>query len=518
MNNSGISRTLTLGDIVAEHAINRPQDIAFVDGPTRLTWPELDARVNRLANALQAAGFGRGDRVLWLGQNSWRCIEAMIAAGKLGGMLCPVNWRQTGHELAFVIRDFDAKVVFWQDTEIGAAAREARELTGGPGRWIQLDDAANSYEEFITDSPATDPGIRVDADAPVCAIYTAAFDGRPNGALMSHTNIITQCLIIAYSQDVGGESAFLNFGPFFHVGTYMSTLTTLLMGGKNVIMRRSDAEEFCRLISAERCTHAFAPSPTIAQVVELNADRRYDLKSLRTWPSPVSEVWSEMTSLDISRMWRAPNGYGQTELMWRVTSEVFGGPAIGPHGRSTPVAQVRIADGEGNEAPQGEVGEILVRGPTVGLGYWNRPELNQRRIVNGWWRTTDLGKREIDGSITFTGTLTQMIKCGVENIYPAEVEVCLEEHPAIAEAAIIGVPEEPWIQVVKAIVVLKPGAQATADDIVAHCRARIASYKKPRYIEFIDALPRRADGGKDYAALDARFGGGGYPGGNVRAS
>ena len=175
------------------------------------------------------------------------------------------------------------------------------------------------------------------------------------------------------------------------------------------------------------------------------------------------------------------------------------------------MVQVRIVDPDGNEVPLGEAGEITARGPTVMNGYHNRPELNAERLAGGWHHTNDLGKRELDGSVTFVGPKGRLIKSAAENIYPAEVEGCLQRHPAVKEAAVIGIPDKKWDQSVKAIIVLKDGETATADELIEHCRANIASYKKPRTVEFIDEMPR--DGWfVDYDALDERFGGGGYPG------
>jgi long-chain acyl-CoA synthetase len=178
---------------------------------------------------------------------------------------------------------------------------------------------------------------------------------------------------------------------------------------------------------------------------------------------------------------------------------------------------VRIVDPDDREVPAGETGEIVARGPTVMNGYWNRPEENARRRRGGWHHTNDLGRREADGTITFIGPATRMIKSAAENIYPAEVEGCISRHPAVAECAIIGVPDAQWTQSVKAIVVLRESASATTDEIVEHCRTHIASYKKPRTVEFVEKLPR--DGFVvDYASLDEQFGGGGYPGGRNRSA
>jgi long-chain acyl-CoA synthetase len=282
------------------------------------------------------------------------------------------------------------------------------------------------------------------------------------------------------------------------------------MGGTNLFTRRVDAEELCRLIDAEKCTGAFVMGPTIKQILEVNKDGRYNLKSLRTFGG--KPEWNDMITVDTSPWARKPAGYGQTEVMGMLSFNAVGGEAIGTSGRTSPAAQVRIVDPDGNEVPPGETGEIVARGPAVMTGYFNRPDLNEQRQAGGWHHTNDLGKREEDGSITFVGPKTRIVKSAAENIYPAEVEACINKHPAVKESAIIGVPDPKWTQSVKAIVVLNEGEAATAEDIVEHCRANIASYKKPKSVEFVDALPR--DGWLiDYDALDETFGGGGYPGG-----
>jgi long-chain acyl-CoA synthetase len=194
------------------------------------------------------------------------------------------------------------------------------------------------------------------------------------------------------------------------------------------------------------------------------------------------------------------------------TLNAIGDPGVGSHGRPSPVVQVRIVDGEDNEVPVGETGEIVVRGPTVMAGYWRRPELNAERQRGGWHHTSDLGRQEVDGTISFIGPKTRIVKSAAENIYPIEVESCIRAHPAVQDVVVIGVPDAKWTQSVKAVVVLKDGASADADEIIAHCRQRIASYKKPKFVEFTESLPRTNLGLVDRDAADAAFGGGGYPG------
>ena len=475
---------LTLGDVLREHARRYPDRVAVACGDDRYTWPELDERVSRLANALAADGFRAGDRILWLGQNCHRLLEGLLAAAKLGGIFCPVNWRQSPEELAFVVEDVDAHTVVWQDTEIGDAVRAAR--GDSKARWVQHD--GGEYEALLASGGADDPAIDVDPASSVLMMYTAAFGGRPNGALLSHRAIVTQDLVMGPLQDVDADYVYLNCGPLFHIATFMTTLATFHFGGRNVFTRRVEAEELCRLIDAERPTAAFLMPPTLAQMKEVNADGRYDLSSIRR-----DSKWD-----------RNPAGYGQTEVMGMLTLNVLGG-------RPSVVVQVRVVDPEMADVPVGETGEIVARGPTVCNGYWNRPELNEHRFRGGWWHTSDLGRREPDGSITFVGPMTRIVKSAAENIYPAEVEGCLRQHPAVADAAIIGVPDPVWTQNVKAVIVLKEGASASAEEIIEHCRERIASYKKPKTVEFVDALPR-VGFAVDYEALDERFGGGGYPG------
>jgi long-chain acyl-CoA synthetase len=499
---------LTLGDIVREHRRSYPDATAVVCGDARYTWPELDDRVNRLANALTGAGVRAGDRVLWLGQNCHRVIECMLASAKLGAVFAPANWRQTGAEFAFVIDDARPAVVIWQREEIGEAVDEARAKASHNARWIRHDNG--EYEAFLADGADDDPVIDVDPASAALQIYTAAFTGTPNGALLSHTAVVVQDLIMANLQRVDASYVYLNAGPLFHVATLMTTLATFHMAGTNVFTRRVDAEELCRLIASERCTGAFVIGPTIAQILEVNKDGRYDLSSLRTFGG--APEWNAMVTVDDSPWGRRPAGYGQTEVMGMLTFNAVGGDAIGAHGRPSPAAQVRIVDPDGNEVAPGETGEIVARGPAMMQGYFDRDELNAARQARGWHHTNDLGRREADGSITFIGPKTRIIKSAAENIYPTEVEGALAKHPAVKEAAVIGVPDPTWTQSVKAVVVLKDGEVASADDLIEHCRATIASYKKPRSVEFVDALPRQG-WAVDYDALDAQFGGGGYPGG-----
>ncbi len=497
-----------LGDVLREHCRSRPAMTAVVDGEFRLTWPQLNQRVNQLANYLLANGLAEDGRVLWLGQNSFRLLECMLAVAKIGATVCPINWRMSAGEVAAVIDDFTPQLVIWQQQDLADTANQARDHAKHRAHWIAHDgDDADSYEALLSLHSATDPDLAVHSDTPVVAMYTAAFDGKPNAALLSQSAMLYQSLMIAYGYSITEQSSNLNSGPLFHLGTMLATLATFTFGGKNVFIARVDAEAMLKLIEAEAVTHAFVAQPTLLQIREINKAGKYDTSSL--WSSPEAPEWSSPLCMPKdSPFAQQARVYGQTEVMGFTTFGFLGG---GGAGRVSPLAQLRIVDNDGNELPPGESGEIEVRGIQVMSGYYQRDDENERRNHNGWHRTRDLGKRLDDGSVAFVGPKTTMIKSGVENIYPAEVEACIAQHSAVAQACVIGVPDPKWEQNVKALVVLKPGENLSAEALIEHCRQNMASYKKPKIVEFVTELPRAPDGQLDRKKADAMFGGGGYP-------
>jgi long-chain acyl-CoA synthetase len=494
--------SLTLSDVLAEHARSRPQVTAVVDGDVRLTYPDLDARVTRLADALASRGVAPGERVLWLGQNAHAVLELLLACSRLGAVFCPANWRQSADELRFVVDDLTPRVVVWEPSEATAAVHGAVAAQG----WVR---AGDDYEELVAGGSLREFPQVADTE-PVLALYTAAFDGRPNAALLSSAALVAHSASLLVVRQMEPGFTFLDNGPLFHVGTMMFCLATLQIGGTNVFTPSFDAEEVCRLVDAERVTQAFLFGQMIDAVAAANREGKYDLSSLRFVSH--SEEWDAMITVDDSPWCRSKmGGYGQTEVAGMLTFLGLAPGAAGFAGRPSPLAQVRILGPDGSELPPGEVGEICARGKSLFSGYFARPELNAAKSAHGWHHTGDLGRREPDGTITFIGPKLRMIKSGAENIYPAEVERALKSHPAVADAAVIGVPDEQWHQAVKAVVALRPDASATADELIDHVRGVVASYKKPKHVVFVDAVPKRGFT-PDYDALDQAHGGGNYPG------
>jgi acyl-CoA synthetase (AMP-forming)/AMP-acid ligase II len=503
---------LTLGDISREHRRRFGDRTAVVCGATRLTYAELDERASRVASMLRERGCRPGSLVVWLGQNCHKVMELLLGCAKVGAVLCPLNWRGSAAEMAFALEDLGPSVVVWQAEEIGARVAEVRSamsaLCAADGTatvWLQHDtDSDDGYDAAVDRADAADPEVVVDPGSATLIIYTAAFEGQPNAAALNHVNLIVRALCEAMWNGIDHEYAYLNNGPVFHIGNWRTMMPTFLLGGKNVFIRRVETAEMLRLIEGERCSGAYLVPVTRQQLEEANAVVGRDLSSLRDGQG--SERWRAMVSPATTF-----TGYGQTETGGLVTTTAFGPSAHGAGGRSLPLSQVRIVDVDGHEVFAGGVGEIVVRGLTVMNGYLGRGALNDHRFRGGWWHTGDLGQREADGSITFVGPMQRMLKSANENIYPVEVERCLRTHRAVADCAVIGVPDPVWHQSVKALVVIAAGSQVTEQELIEHCRDRIASYKKPRVVEFVAELPRR-NGAVDYAALDLAFGGGGYPG------
>ncbi|MGU3586537.1 AMP-binding protein [Rhodococcus sp. C26F] len=498
---------LTLADIVQEHRRSRADRVAVVDGDLRRTYAELDDSTTELANALIREGVRRGDRILWIGANSHKIIELLIAASRIGAALCVANWRQSCDEFRFLIDDLKPPVVFWEP-HIATASPEVLGI-GTSIRWVRCGGSDDDYEPWLRYGRFDARNVPVSEHDPVLVLYTAAFDGRPNGALLSQRALIQHSLVLAAQRRVEEGFVFLDSGPMFHVGTMMFAIATLVTGGTNVILRDFDPEDACALIERERCQGAMLFPAMIERLKTANSDKQYDLSSLSF--APGDDRWNEMITIDDSPWGRSNYGYGQTEVAGMLTYHALGIGGIGTSGRPSPLVQVRVVDPDGVDVVDGEVGEIVARGAHLFSGYWNRPELNAEKFRDGWYHTGDLGRRERDGTISFVGPKLRMIKSGGENVYPAEVERALLAHKDVNAAAVIGCPDDDWGQSVVAVVVRNESSDVSESDLIGHVRRTVASYKKPRAVVFVDSIPMRGMV-PDYDLLDKNHGGGGYPG------
>jgi acyl-CoA synthetase (AMP-forming)/AMP-acid ligase II len=487
----------SFGDLARENARRFPQHTAVVCGNTRLSYPELDARTTRLANALADLGIAQGSRVAWVGQLCHQVFELFLACGKIGAMLCPLNWRLAAAEAEFVLLDFDPSIVFWQQQETGELAESLRRGHPAAVPWIQIDGTGHrSYEALIDEAGTVDLETPVDPALPLLVIYTAAFEGRPHGAQLHHVGLLETGVVRAFLAGVSEDTVYLNATNAYHVGNWdYGMLPTFLFGGTNVFLRRWNPRAALTIIDREGVTMAFLPGPTHQAVLDARAGTGLDISTLQAPADLAARV----------------SGYGQTELHGVQVFRGLARGATGPQGRPSPFAQVRILADSGEEIAPGEVGEICVRGNVVMSGYVGHQPSTLRRHRSRWHRTNDLGRREPDGSITFVGVKERMLKSGSENIYPAEVEACIRELDGVAECVVIGYVDPAWDQSVLAIVIPEPGMTLAQEAVIEHCRSRMASYKKPRRVLFVDELPR-VNGRYDFDQIHLRYEGGGYPG------
>jgi long-chain acyl-CoA synthetase len=512
---SPVDDEVRLDDILEEHRRSRPHELAVVDGDVRFDYAEMAHRNDCLVEVLGDLGVRPGDRVAWVGQNSFRILELMVAAGRLGAMVCPVNWRQTTAELTFVLNDLQPIVTVTDDWGMAHVMAPLRDAALG-GAWLAAGDAPGGYEDALARAGgwAHEPRGTSGSSQPVLVMYTAAHDGVPNGAMMTHRGLVATAVLHATMNGAFEQRpVFLAASPLYHIATLMGCLSTYVLGGTNVYLPRVAADDLRRLIDSEACTWAYLTGPTIGQLADAAVTAGSLLPSLSTPKAYVAADprWAGLGRPSAAPWSLHPGAFGQTEMTGMITYTALGIGAAGAAGRTSPWCLTRLVDADDNEVLPGETGEITARGVTAGAGYWNRPELNAQRCRGGWWHTNDLGRREADGSLSFVGPKTRMVKSGKENIYPAEVERCLREHPQVADAAVIGVPDPVWEQSVTAIVVAREGAALSSEEIVAHCRDRIASYKKPKFVRFVEALPR-TNGQLDRDELDRLYDGGGYPG------
>jgi len=512
----------TLQAVLVNHLNNHPDKTAVVDAisDVRLSYSELSQRVEGLGKALQCAGVAPGDRILWLGQNNFKVQELILACSKIHAILCPVNWRQSVDELKFVIEELQPKVIVWQSESLALEVKQLRQTFREEGiLWLQHDTSSgdeNGYESFLSqnNSPISrdvnsDCGREASLNIPLMIVYTAAFDGWPKGAMLSEEGVLAQASCYAGMRGFSKEDIYLASGPLFHVNTLLETMSIFFVGGTNVFVPRSDPQLVCEMIASEKCSKAFLVEPTLSNILSANLPEQYNLSSLISVPG--SKEWNEVITVDESPWGKNPFGYGQTETFGYATYSQLSGK--GGMGCASPLMEVLVVDEQGNELPEGEVGEMLVKGKNLMQGYWQGEACLAQPPIPGH-RSGDLGRKHSDGSIDFVGPKQRMIRSAQENIYPIEVELCLRRHPCIEDVAVIGVPDKKWNQSVKALVVLKEWVSLTENDVQIFCRSHIASYKKPRVVEFVESIPRLSgrNGAIDYDAVDAQYGGGGYPG------
>jgi len=478
-----------------------PDKPALIDGERVLTYRALRDRVAAVAAGLRARGVVPADRVAILSMNRAEYVEVLFAAARLGAIAVPLNWRLAAPEVAFQIGDSGPKVLV-VDPALSSLAQtvrthpeaervEACVCFEGDGPPLA---GAVSYAALLQGGTSPAEG---KFDDPLLIMYTSGTTGRPKGAVLTQATQLWNSVNIGTSIDLTSADVTLNLLPMFHTGGIgLFTLPSLHHGATAVLQRIFDPEETTRLIVRHGVTAMLGVPVIYLALLASEAFRGADLSRTRfscggaPCPLAVIEAFRERGLL-------FQQGYGLTETaptcLLIPAADAF--RKAGSAGKAAVHVEVRVVDDDGRDVRPDAIGEVWTRGPNLFSGYWHRPDATAEAFSDdGWFKTGDLARIDAEGFIYIVDRKKDMIISGGENVYPAEIEDVLYRHPAIADVAVIGIPHERWGETPRAIVVLKPGAQLTAEDVVAFCDGRLARYKIPRSVAFVDALPRNAAG------------------------
>ncbi|HET9141973.1 long-chain fatty acid--CoA ligase [Actinophytocola sp.] len=484
-------RNQGIGSWAARRARMSPGRTAVIHEGREQTYACLYDRVTRLARALAAVGVRPRDRVAYLGPNHPHFLETMFATGTLGGIFVPLNIRLAAPELAYILRDSGARVLIHSPTHAGIAAELRSEVD------TTVVDF-ESYERMVTAGSAGPLDEPVDQDEVGMIMYTSGTTGEPKGVALSHANIVWNSLNLLIDVDLAGDEVTLVNAPMFHVAALNQTvLPTFLKGGTLVLDSAFDPGRTLELIERHRVTYLFGVPVMFQTIAAAPGWAGADLSSVRSLICGGAPVPAALIDTYTARGLTFLQGYGLTETAPGVLFlRAHDGPdKVGSAGTPCFFTDVRVARPDGADAGAGEPGEVLVHGPNVMTGYWHKPDETAAVLADdGWLRTGDVAVADQDGYLTIRDRIKDMIISGGENIYPAEGEDVLYRHPAVAECAVIGVPDERWGEVGRAVVVLREGAGAQAAELLDFLTGKIARYKIPKSVVFVNSLPRSGSG------------------------
>jgi len=479
-------------DIAAKRAELTPERIAFIDEETGATstYAEINDRAAQFAGTLARRGLRTGDRIAILCFNHVAFFEILLGCAKAGVILVPLNWRQPAAELLPVLEDSGALWLLHDDEHAGIAEELARRRNLPS---ISLDQ----YRAMLATAEAPPP--RRWAAAQVWyLLYTSGTTGKPKAVIQTVGMAMANFVNVTQAVGLTGSDSSANFLPLFHTaGINLYTLPLFIAGGRTHLLRRFDVDAVQRLIAGGRLSIFFGV-PAIYQAISLQpAFPSLDFSPIRSWGCGGAPLPEPLIRIFATRDVTVCNGFGMTETGPTVFLMDPAGARqrIGSVGRPQILTEVRLVDDMGRDVPVGQSGEIWMRGPNITPGYFNNPDATAAAFAaDGWLKSGDVGRRDADGYYYIVDRIKDMYISGGENVYPAEVESILTSHPAVSMCAVIGLPHEKWGEAVHAIVVLKPGAQASAEELSAHCHALISGYKCPKTYEFRDKLPLTAAG------------------------
>lgn len=500
-----MSTIASTADVIRTHARERGDETAIIQDDFRQTWAELDERSNRVANALIAAGVGAEGRVAFLDKNGFEYFEVLFACAKINAVTVNINWRLAAPEVAWIANDAEA-TVFLFGKEFADTVDGIRDDLTHTRTFVCLDgdDRFDSYESWLSDDSA-DPGVEPGGSDVAFQLYSSGTTGLPKGVMLSNDNLFALLPDASEIWGFSGDMVSLVAMPLFHIGGSGWAMAGMFNGGTSVIVRELDPAALIDLIGKERVTHGFLV-PAVFQFMLMmpNVDDG-DYSSLEMLVYGASPITEEVLAASINKFGcKFAQAYGLTETTGAiVTLPPEDHDPDGPNrhrlrscGKANSNVEIKIVDPDsGDEVPTGDVGEIITRSNQNMVGYWRNPAGTEAAFTeDGFFRTGDAGYFDEDGYLYIHDRMKDMIVSGGENVYPAEVENVLMRHPEIADVAVIGVPDDKWGEVGKAMVVKAEGTEPSEVDILTYAREHLAGFKIPKSVDFIDAVPRNPTG------------------------
>ncbi len=497
----------TFGGALTHHATQRPDAIAMRYAERISSYATFDAHTNQVANALLAAGAQKDTRIAYLGKNSDWAVELVMGAAKAGIVFVPIIWRLAEPEIDWILNDCGATMLFVEPQFAShAKSAVAQGLTvvlmgdaGGEPAWPRF----TAWRDAAATSP---PPVTVRPSDVVLQLYTSGTTGHPKGAMLTHANGtqfrgILQAARLSWMSSEEGEAIMLAM-PYGHIAGVGGTLLAVHAGQEMVILTEFEPGLVLETIEHYRIRRLFLVPAALKILLEHPRAATTDFSSISSFSYGASPIPLDLLKQGLEVLQCGfVQMYGMTETWGTVVALPPEDHApdrlrvMSSAGRALPGVQLRILDDAGNPLPPGVIGEVAIHSPSNMKGYWNRPEETAKTLIgDGWLRTGDAGLIDEEGYLFIQDRMKDMIITGAENVYPAEVESAIYGHPAVADVAVIGVPDERWGEAVKACVVLKPGVDADAESIIAFARTRIAGFKCPKSIDFIEVLPRNPSG------------------------
>lgn len=494
-----------IGDLLRRRATISPDREAIVDlaAGQRFSYAELNARINAMCHALADAGVSKGDRVALLMFNGSEFVECFYAIAKLGAVTVPLNWRLVADELAFILKDSGAgTLVFGSEFAEAAADIHGRGAEGSDiARWIEVGDPGERqgwslpYGDLLAGGDTAEPDIAGADDDLAFILYTSGTTGLPKGAMHSHATAFASLSNVLATIDLRESDRYLVALPLFHVGALTPLMSNLFSGASVVLMRQFDPGAMWEVIESERITATIAVPAMLNFMLLVPGAETRDISTLRAIISGASPVPVALIERYFEIGIEIQQVYGLTES---------GGPGCylgsadalaraGSTGRGYLLTDVRVIDADGNDVPPGEPGQVLLRGDHNMIGYWNRPEATAETLQHGWLHTGDVAIRDEDGFVTIHDRIKDVVISGGENVYPAEVENVLLQHPDISDVAVIGQESATWGECVFAVVVSVSETLREAD-VLAFCDGKMARFKTPKAAAFVAEIPRNPTG------------------------